>query len=104
MSTSSLPYYQRPYFGSADDLRRRDPGYDLGKHCFYMLNVCELCGRPLGGQELPPPGGGRARFSIMTDTTEYARHEARKCDKHQCKRFIVGTYAQYGMRCCYCAG
>lgn len=103
MSTSALPYYQRTFFRSADELRARDPQYNFDKHCFYMLNVCELCARPLGGGELPAKGG-KKKFSIMTDTTEYMRHEPRKCDKYQCKKYIVGTYAQYDTRCCYCMG
>lgn len=102
MSTSALPFYQRLFFKDADDLRNKDPHYNLDKHCFYMLNVCEVCGRRLDGRELPAKSG-KNKFSIATDTTEYMRHELRKCDKYQCRRYIVGTYAQYGMRCSYCA-
>lgn len=103
MATSSLPYYQRVFYKNAADLRAKDPHYDFDQYCYYMLNVCEICGQPLDGDELPAKSGKRM-FSIMTDTTEYMRHESRKCDRYQCKKFIVGTYAQYGTRCCYCTG
>lgn len=103
MSNGSLPYYQRVFYKSAADLQSKEPRYDLDKHCFYMLNVCERCGQPLSGGALPSRSGKHV-FSIMTDTTAYMRHDPRHCDKMLCKRYIVGTYAEYDTRCCYCRG
>ncbi|KAI1841164.1 hypothetical protein JX266_012631 [Neoarthrinium moseri] len=101
MSTSSLPYYQRVFYKNAEDLKAKEPSCDFDKCCFYMLNVCEVCGHSLDGQPLPAKSG-KAKFSIATATTEYTRHDARNCDKRFCKKYIVGAYAHYGMRCCYC--